>query len=102
MWQCHSEPYDFYRFTKFGIEKKFREQSFEIMELRPLEGAFAALIQMEIASLYLAPSNIMARIIRKLLNPIVLPALNFIALRMDKTIHNDKLCLNYLLVVKKT
>lgn len=102
LWQCHSEPFDFYRFTKHAIKKIFQDQYFEIIELRPLEGALAALIQMEITSVYLVPSNmIMVKILRKLLNPIVIPMLNYLALHLDRIIYNDKLCLNYLLVVKK-
>ena len=33
IWPCHSEPYDYYRFTRYSLEKIFRDRGFEIEEL---------------------------------------------------------------------
>lgn len=102
VWQCHAEPYDFFRFTKYSLEKLFVEQGFEIIELKELEGAYATLIQTKIISIYGFPSqNILIKIIQKIIRIFWVPVLNFCALNFDKLFYNNKLCLNYLLVVKK-
>jgi len=102
LWQCHAEPFDYYRFTRYAIERQFREQAFEILELRPLEGAYAAIAQTKIVSLYLMPANcLLLRLVRKISLLIYVPILNYLALHYDKYLYNDKLCLTYLLIVKK-
>lgn len=102
LWQCHAEPFDYYRFTKYAIERHFREQAFEILELRPLEGAYAAIAQTKIVSLYSMPAKyLLTQLIRKILLLIYVPILNYLAFRFDKYLYNDKLCLTYLLIVKK-
>ena len=102
LWQCHAEPFDYYRFTKHAIEKQFREQDFDILELRPLEGAYAAIVQTKITSLYLIPvENLLIKLLQKALLLSYVPILNYIALNFDKYLYNDKLCLNYLLIVRK-
>lgn len=102
LWQCHAEPFDYYRFTKYAIEKQFREQAFEILELRPLEGAYATIIQTKIVSLYLMPTKYwVIKLFQKILLLTYVPILNYLALHFDKYLYNDKLCLTYLLIVKK-
>ena len=102
LWQCHAEPCDYYRFTKYAIETQFREQAFEILELRPLEGAYAAIIQTKIVSLYLMPTKYwVIRLFQRILLMIYVPILNYLALHLDKYLYNDKLCLTYLLIVRK-
>jgi SAM-dependent methyltransferase len=102
LWECHAEPFDYYRFTKYAIEKQFQEQDFEILELRPLEGAYAAISQTKIVSLYSIPAkSLLIKILQRILLLIYIPILNYFALHFDKYFYNDKLCLTYLLVVKK-
>jgi SAM-dependent methyltransferase len=102
LWQCHGEPFDYYRFTRYSIYKLFRERAFDILELRPLEGAYAAIAQTKIVSLYLMPTNsTIKKLFHNLLLLIYIPIINFCALHYDKYLYNDKLCLNYLLIVKK-
>ena len=52
-YECHAKPYDYYRFTEFSLKKLFEEQGFEIVELFPLEGAYATLQQLKIVSVIL-------------------------------------------------
>jgi SAM-dependent methyltransferase len=102
LWQCHAEPFDYYRFTRYSIYKLFYEKAFEILELKPLEGAYAAIAQAKIISVCLMPTDSkIIKLIQKLLILIYIPIINFCALHYDKYIYNDKLCLNYLLVVRK-
>ncbi len=103
LWQSHAEPYDFYRFTKYSIEQHFKEQDFEIIDLRNLEGAYAALIQTKIISLYSMPSKfIVVKIFQKFLQILWIPILNFFALHFDAMFYNDKLCLTYIVIVKNS
>jgi SAM-dependent methyltransferase len=102
VWQCHAEPFDYFRFTRYGIEKLFQEQGFKILELVPLEGAYAAIAQTTIVSVYLMPAKcLVMKLIQKLLRFTYIPIRNFMALHLDKYFYNDKLCLTYLLIVTK-
>lgn len=102
VWQCHAEPNDFYRFTRYGIERIFERQGFRILELRPVGGAYAAILQARIISIHCRElKSPIRRVLRKLWNFILLPVLNWKALHLDGFFWNDKLCLNYLLVVAK-
>lgn len=40
-WPLHEEPYDFYRFTKYGFENLLREAGFSHWEIRPDGGDWA-------------------------------------------------------------
>jgi SAM-dependent methyltransferase len=39
-WPIHYEPYDFFRFTVFGIRRLFEETGFEVVSTQKLGGAF--------------------------------------------------------------
>jgi SAM-dependent methyltransferase len=39
LWMVHEEPYDFYRYTEFGLRALLEEAGFEIVNLKPLGGA---------------------------------------------------------------
>ena len=41
----HEVPYDFWRFTRFGLEKSLTESGFKILDLRPCGGAYSLLGQ---------------------------------------------------------
>lgn len=102
LWQCHAEPNDFYRFTRYSLQKIFERRGFRVVELRPVGGAYAALIQTRIVSLHCREiRSLPYRILRKARNFLLIPFLNWKALHLDGLFWNDKLCLNYLLVVAK-
>lgn len=102
LWQCHAEPNDFYRFTPHSLRRIFEARGFRVLELRPLGGAYAALIQTRIVSIHCREiKSLPYRILRKAWNLVLLPVLNWKALHLDGFFRNDKLCLNYLLVVAK-
>jgi len=102
-WECHAEPYDFYRFTKHGLKYQFERNGFEVIEIKPLEGAYATILQLTITSIYgsTIKQSIPVRIYRKLQRLLFVPILNILALKLDRYFYNEKLCLNYLVVVKK-
>jgi SAM-dependent methyltransferase len=37
-WHLHSEPWDYFRFSKYGLEHIFRRVGFEVVEIRALAG----------------------------------------------------------------
>lgn len=40
IWNEHEVPYDFFRFTRYGLEHLFKKAGFEIVEIRPMAGYF--------------------------------------------------------------
>lgn len=39
-WHLHEEPYDYYRFTRYGLSYLFEKSGFNIIEIKPLSGFF--------------------------------------------------------------
>lgn len=102
LWQCHAEPNDFFRFTRHGLQKIFERHGFRVIELRPVGGAYSAILQTRIVSIHCREiGSLPYRIVRKAWNLVLIPVLNWKALHLDRVFWNDKLCLNYLLVVSK-
>jgi SAM-dependent methyltransferase len=44
-WGLHEEPYDFYRYTKYGLAYLFRKAGFEIVEISPTTGTLGTVGQ---------------------------------------------------------
>lgn len=44
-WRHHEMPYDYWRFTRFGLERSLESSRFRILDLRPCGGVFAMLGQ---------------------------------------------------------
>jgi SAM-dependent methyltransferase len=102
VWQVHGEPFDYFRFTKYALEKLFTNAGFRIESMEPIGGAYATLIQMKLISIYYRPlRSFFWRVARRLRNEMVIPVLNLMAIKLDKHYWNDSLCLNYVVVVRK-
>jgi len=102
LWQTHAEPNDFYRFTRYSLRKLFEEQGFQVLELSPVGGAYAALLQTRLVSVECRAIESRPRAaLRKVCNFFLIPVLNWKGLHLDRLFWNDKLCLNYLLVAVK-
>ena len=43
MWHLHEEPYDFFRFTRYGLAHLCRRAGLEVVEVRPHGGAWATI-----------------------------------------------------------
>ena len=41
IWHLHAEPWDFYRFSKYGLKHIFEKARFEIVEIKPMAGFWA-------------------------------------------------------------
>lgn len=104
VWEIHAEPYDFFRFTKFGIQALFSKEKFEIISIEPCEGPLATIGQLKITNIYSRKiNNIFLKLIVKLINKIRIPLVNIFCLTFDKNYdtNDNKLCLNYVVVAKK-
>ncbi len=107
-YECHAKPYDYYRFTKFGLEKLFEDAGFEILELYPLQGAWATVQQLKIVSVLSGmyknkqgKLTLLEKIICKIAQYFLVPYFNVLGMSFDRYIHNNDLCLNYLLIARK-
>jgi hypothetical protein len=57
-WHQHQKPFDFYRYTSFGLRYLFEQAGFDMLELRPTGGYFWFLsIQFQFLSLWVFPQR---------------------------------------------
>jgi len=45
VWGLHEEPYDYYRFTKYGLQHLAEKAGFEVIQIRPRGGLWAMVTQ---------------------------------------------------------
>lgn len=43
LWMVHEEPWDFYRYTEFGLRALLKQAGFEVVSLKPLGGALTTI-----------------------------------------------------------
>lgn len=103
-WELHEEPYDFFRFTKYGLVELCNRNNFEILELIPNGGKWAAIFQMNINIIYSSfkSKNIFIRALKFLFINLHFTAfVNRIAIMIDNKFPDTLLTLNYVLVARK-
>lgn len=103
-WELHEEPYDYFRFTKYGLEELCERNNFEILELLPNGGKWAAIFQMNINMVYSAfkRKDFFSKALKFLfINLHITSLINRIAIRIDNYFYDPLLTLNYILVARK-
>lgn len=103
-WELHEEPYDFFRFTKYGLRELCKRNNFEVIEITPNGGKWAAIAQMNLNILFsvLRKKNLILRGIKFLLIHLQITSLlNWIAISLDKLAFDPLLTLNYVMVARK-
>ena len=103
-WELHEEPYDFFRFTKYGLKELCDRNNFEMLEIISNGGKWAAIIQMNLNMIYstFKKKNFIIKILKGIFINLRFTALiNTIAIRLDKKYHDPLLTLNYVLVAQK-
>ena len=103
-WELHEEPYDFFRFTKYGLTELCNRNNFEILELIPNGGKWAAIFQMNINIIYssLKGKNIFIKALKFFFINLHFTAfLNRVGIMVDKKYYDALLTLNYVLVARK-
>ena len=103
-WELHEQPYDFYRYSKYGLEAMFKKHNFEILELKANGGKWAAIFQLNLNIIYstFVKKTILRRIIKFLfLHLKFTSVINIFACWLDKKSYDDLLTLNYVIIGKK-
>lgn len=72
-WEEHEQPYDFYRFARFGLKSLLQRCGFQEIVIKEVNTNYA-ILGMHLARLFSS---------RKLLN-IFVPVINFIFLKLEK------------------
>jgi hypothetical protein len=102
VWEMHEEPYDFYRFTKYGFRQLLENAGFTIKEEKANGGKFAVLAQIILHICYI-PHNLrdsfLLRKSRILVRRCINLFCNHFLLMMDKKFRDeDMYVLNYVYV----
>ena len=103
-WELHEEPYDFFRFTKYGLQELCTRNNFEVVEIMPNGGKWAAISQMNLNMIYSTFKNksVFTKILKGLfINLGLTSLLNKLAIKFDNKFYDPLLTLNYVLVAKK-
>ena len=103
-WELHEEPYDFFRFTKYGLKELCDRNNFEVLEIISNGGKWAAITQMNINMIYstFKKKNLIVKGLKFLFINLHFTALiNRLAIRIDKKYFDPLLTLNYVMVAKK-
>lgn len=89
-WRMHEAPFDYWRFTKYGVLSALEEHEFEVIQLSPCGGAWALLGQLLMS--HLNENQRRSKVLFWLLNRI--------ALWMDKRFPDDAETLNWMCIAK--
>ncbi len=104
-WELHEEPYDFFRFSKYGLQAVFEKAGFEIVCIKSNGGKWAGIFQLFLNVLL---STRKYRTLRSKIIKLIFIHFKFIipynkfSIWLDKKYFDDNFTLNYLLVAKKT
>ncbi len=103
-WELHEEPYDFFRFTKYGLQELCDRHGFETIVIKPNGGKWAALMQLHVNIIYSTFRN--RTFFKKMLKFLFINLhftafLNSLAIGFDKRHYDSLLTLNYVLVARK-
>ncbi len=103
-WELHEQPYDFYRYSKYGLQAMFKKHGFEILELKANGGKWAAIFQMNLNIIYstFRKKTFFRRILKVLFLHLRLTTVfNTIGCWMDRKFYDELLTLNYVIVGRK-
>jgi SAM-dependent methyltransferase len=103
-WELHEEPYDFFRFSKYGIKYLFEKNGFEIVLLKPNGGKWAATLQTLLNTIFSVRKykTVRAFVIKHLFITLkFIWAYNKFAVWIDNKYFDEGLTLNYIVVAKK-
>jgi SAM-dependent methyltransferase len=103
-WEIHEAPYDFYRYSKYGLEHMIRSAGFDLVYCKSNGGKWAAIFQLNLNVIYSAfkKKNWFVRFLKILfMHGGLTRCLNIVGRWMDKRFYDDILTLNYVLVARK-
>jgi SAM-dependent methyltransferase len=94
-WRHHEVPYDFLRFTRFGLTRLLRKHGFAIENLEPCGGVYVLIGQIFLD--HLAEWGIKTRIVYRMVNRMV----NWIALFLDRKFPDMEDTVNWQCIASK-
>jgi SAM-dependent methyltransferase len=103
-WELHEEPYDFFRVSKYGLQKMFEDAGFTIIYIKGNGGKWAASFQMMLNTIYSSFKyrTLRSRIVKFFfLNFGITWLINHLAVWMDKRYFDEIWTLNYIVVAQK-
>jgi SAM-dependent methyltransferase len=102
-WHLHEEPYDFFRFTKYGFQYLFEKAGFSVVQIQPNGGMWATTGQSIIHAFSKSQSkNFIVRVWRFLFYKLRMYWLvNSIFAWLDKVDYNPINTMNYVVVAQK-
>ena len=72
VWNEHGAPYDYYRFTSYGIKQKLEENGFEVIDITKSTGFIEILAQMWIEYVRGCSERIRHSVFRKIIHAVVI------------------------------
>jgi len=103
-WELHEEPYDYQRFSKYGLKYIFENKGFKIEKVKSNGGKWSSILQLFINVLYSTRKykTIRSKFIKLLfVNLKLIIPYNLFAIWLDKTFFDDNFTLNYLIIARK-
>ena len=103
-WELHEAPYDFYRYSKYGITEMLTRNGFEVITVKANGGKWAAILQLNINMIHSTFKN--KKLFSKLLKGLFLnlratALFNSLGKWADAKWHDELLTLNYVVVARK-
>lgn len=100
--ELHDEPYDFWRFTKFSLEKIFKDSGFKIITLEQRGGFFTTICQLVVRYL-INKFDLTKKRWGKIANPFfkVFAKIMFFLDKIDNNQKNRKFALGWLVLAQK-
>jgi SAM-dependent methyltransferase len=103
-WELHEEPYDFFRYTKHGLQQLFEQTGFAVDQIKPNGGKWAAVYQLRTNMLYhsFKKKTFWNKLKKLLFIELRLTQLrNHFAIWLDKKYRDEVFTLNYIVVAHK-
>jgi ubiquinone/menaquinone biosynthesis C-methylase UbiE len=104
-WEHHEEPYDFFRFTKYGFKFLLESRGFKIENLQPSGGKWALLGQIKLSnynSFFKKRKGLLSNFFQLIYFALPIRFINNLIYRwLDKMDPDDSATLNYVVVASK-
>ncbi|MCX6782228.1 MAG: methyltransferase domain-containing protein [Candidatus Magasanikbacteria bacterium] len=99
----HEVPFDYLRFTKYGLEKMFLMCGFKIDQITQTTGIFGVFGQLFSAYIFelFKAKNILVKIIKLFIVVFILSPIQILSLFLDKIFRCRNVTLDYIVVAKK-
>ncbi len=98
-WPLHEEPYDFFRYTKYGLMFLAKRSGLEVVDISERHGAFVALGQIFATAVY---ERCGKRRLTRILSKMFLVPFTILCRFLDKIWYDPRFTMGYLLIALKS